>query len=145
MKLRGQLGVLKKSADEATAAAAAARPNGESVLSGVTSNPEMHESIRNQQKMAMGMVYKGLAKKAKLSEEKMEALQNLLADEVMVNIDHVTAVLKEGKTPEEIDRIFASQEAVTKAKVKELLGEEGFAHYQEYNQRAISPRNSSNR
>ncbi|HEX7862854.1 MAG TPA: sigma-70 family RNA polymerase sigma factor [Verrucomicrobiae bacterium] len=138
MRLRGQVGTLKKTAEEANAAAAAAKPTGESVLSGVAADPEMSAQIRNQQKMAMGMVYKGLAKKANLPEEKMEALQNLLADEVMVNIDHITAVLKEGKSAEEINRIFGAQEKATEAKVKELLGPEAYAKYKEYNTQMAS-------
>jgi RNA polymerase sigma factor (sigma-70 family) len=138
MKLRGQVGVLRKTADEATAAAEAAKPTGESVLSGVTSNPEMHASIRNQQKMGMSMIYKGLGKRANLPEEKLEALNDLLADEIMVNIDHVTQVLKEGSSPAEIDRVFAQREAATDAKVKELLGAEAFAHYKEHNEQLIS-------
>lgn len=138
MRLRGQVGVLKKTADEATAAAEAAKPTGESVLSGVTSNPEMHESIRNQQKMGMRMIYKGLGKRANLPDEKLEALNDLLADEVMVSIDHVTQVLKEGKSPEEINAVFTRQEAATDAKVKELLGAEAYAHYKEHNQQLVS-------
>lgn len=138
MRLRGQVGVLRKSADEANAAAAAAKPTGASVLSGVTSDPEMHASIRNQQKMGMKNIYKALGRKANLPEEKMEALNDLLADEIMVNIDHVTEVLKEGKSTEEIDRVFAQREAAIDAKVKELLGAEGYAQYKEYNQQMIS-------
>lgn len=137
MKLRGQVGSLRKTADEATAAATA-RSNAPSVLSGVTQSPEMAKMLRDQQKLGLSMVYRGFAKRANLSTEQTENLNNLLADHVMTNINHITELLKAGKSPAEMDTVFTSEEAAVNQKVKELLGPEGFAQYKEYNQNLAS-------
>lgn len=136
MKLRGEVGVLRKTADEAVAAAA--KVPTESPLSGITSNPEMSKMIRDQQKMGLGMVYKEFGKQAKLSAEKMEALNNLLADDVMTNISHITDVLRDGKTPEQMDEVFARQEAELREKVKALVGPEASEQFQDYNRNLLS-------
>lgn len=130
LKLRGEVGALRKTAEEAAAAASKAS---EAPLTGVTANPEMSKMIRDQQKMGLGMIYKGFGERAKLPPEKMEALNNLLADHVMTNISHITAILKEGKSAEEMNRILTAQETETHEAVKNLLGEDAYAKYQEYN------------
>jgi len=138
MKLRGEVAVLRNTANEAVSAAEAAKPTGESALSGITANPEMSKMIRDQQKLGLGMVYKGFAKRANLPEEKMEELNNLLADEVMTNINHITEVLRDGKTGKALDDVFTKAEAETKAKVKGLLGPEAYAKYEEYSEQMAS-------
>lgn len=138
MKLRGEVAVLRKTANEAVEAAEAAKPTGESALSGITANPEMSKMIRDQQKLGLGMVYKGFAKAGNLPPEKMEELNNLLADEVMTNINHITAVLRDGKTGKALDDVFAKAEAETKERVKALLGPEAFAKYEEYSKQMAS-------
>jgi hypothetical protein len=130
LKLRGEVGVVRKTAEDAIAEAS--KPV-EAPLSGVTANPEMYKMLRNQQKLGLSMVYKGLGPRAGLDQEKLDALSNLLADHVMTNIDHITAVLRDGKTPQEMDAIFTQQEKETTAQVKELLGPDAFGKYEEYN------------
>lgn len=135
MKLRGEVGTLRKTANEAEAVTKAASS---SPLSGLTANPEMSKMIREQQKMGLGMVYQGLAKQASLPPEKMEQLNNLMADNVMTNIQHITDVLREGKAAHEMEALFAQQEADLKGKVKNLLGDEGFAKYEDYTHKIAS-------
>src|SRR5262245_17600330 len=130
LKLRGEVGTLRKTADEAVAAAAKST---EAPLTGITANPEMSKMIRDQQKVGLSMIYKGFGQRANLPSDKLDELNNLLADHVMTNINHITAVLREGKSPEEMDRIFAQQEAETNEQVKKLLGPELYNQYQEYN------------
>src|SRR5687767_13122114 len=67
LKLRGEVGRLRQENKSVTAEIA--KPTGPSTLSGVTANPEMMKVIRDQQKMAMGMVYKDFAKRANLPTE----------------------------------------------------------------------------
>jgi RNA polymerase sigma factor (sigma-70 family) len=138
MKLRGEVAVLRNKANDALSAAEAAKPTGESALSGMTANPEMSKMIRDQQKLGLGMVYKGFEKRANLPKEKMEELNDLLADEVMTNINHITQVLRDGNTGKDLDAVFTKAEAETKQKVKELLGPEAFAKYQEYSEQMVS-------
>ncbi len=135
MRLRGEVGVLKKTASQAEAVVEAGR---QSPLSGLTANPEMSKVIRDQQKVGMSMIYKGLGKAANLPEEKLNALTDLLADDVMVNIDHITAALRDGKNPAEMNQVFTEQEAQTKAKVKNLIGDEAFGKFEEYNRNLVS-------
>jgi hypothetical protein len=137
MKLRGEVGTLRKTADEA-AAVVAAKTNAPSILSGMTQSPEMQKMIRDQQKMGMTMIYKGLAKRANLSPEVTEELNNVLADHVMTNITHVTDVLKAGKTPAEMDAVFSKQETELKEKIKGLLGAEGLVQYEDYTKNLAS-------
>ena len=138
MKLRGEVAVLRNKASDAQAEAAASKPTGESALGGMTANPEMSKMIRDQQKLGLGMVYKGFEKRANLPKEKIEELNNLLADEVMTNINHITQVLRDGKSGKELDAVFTKAETETKEKVKELLGPEAFAKYQEYSEQMAS-------
>lgn len=114
------------------------RTNGPSVLSGIQADPAMAKLIRDQQKAGLGAIYKDFARKLKLPPEQADKLNDLLADNVMENIDHVTAVLRAGMTPAEMEPIFAGQEAAMLEKVQQLLGPEGLADYQEYTRRLAS-------
>jgi len=94
--------------------------------------------LRDQQKMGMGMIYKTFSDRSKLPKETSEKFVDLLADDIMENVDHVGALLQEGKSREEIDRVFTAQEAALLEKVKTMLGPEAFAQYQEYTRNLTS-------
>lgn len=130
LRLRGEVSRLKEEL-----ASERARTNGPSALSGIQSDPAMFKVIRDQQKMGMTMIYKDFAKRLNLPPEQTEKLNDLLADNVMENIDHITAVLRDGISPAAMDTIFAGQEAALQEKVQELLGPEGLSQYQEYTKR----------
>lgn len=134
LKLRGEVGRLSA----AERAAAAARTNQESALSGITADPAMRKTIRDQQKMGLGMIYKEFANRASLSTELGEKLTELLADDVMDNIDRITEVLRDGKSPAEMDRVFAAQEAALREKVKALLEPEAYTKYLDYTKNLAS-------
>jgi RNA polymerase sigma factor (sigma-70 family) len=128
LKLRGEVGRLRT---EATAP----KP---SPISSVISDPEARKLMREQQKVGMSMIYKEFGKRAKLSPEMTEKFANVLADDIMESVDHVGTLLQEGKSREEIDQVFTAQEAALSAKLKELLGPEGFAEYQDYTRSLVS-------
>ena len=133
MRLRGEVGrLLKESAIEQS------KTNGPSALSGMKANPEMWQTLRTQQKMGMTMIYKEFAKRLDLAPEQAGKLNDMLADNVMENIDHITEVLRDAKTPAQMEPVFAGQEAAMLAKVKELLGPDGYAQYQEYTRNLVS-------
>jgi RNA polymerase sigma factor (sigma-70 family) len=136
LKLRGEVGRLRK--ESASVAAALAEPKGPSALADVTARPEMLKAIREQQKMAMSMVYKDFAKRLNLPEEQKEKLNDLLADDVMEGVGHVTTVLRERKSVEEADRLFAAQESALQEKVQRLLGPEALAQFNEYTRDLLS-------
>jgi len=122
LKLRGEVGRLRTEAS-------APKP---SPLSAVISDPETRRMIREQQKMGMGMIYKQFGERLKLPPEKSQKFVDLLADDIMENVDHVGALLRDGKSREEIDQVFTAQEAAMLEKVKALLGPEEFSQYQDY-------------
>jgi RNA polymerase sigma factor (sigma-70 family) len=134
LRLRGEVGRLRReSAEEQDA-----KSNRPSPLSGLTADPAMWKLIRDQQKTAFTAIYKEFTNRMSLSPEQADKLINLLADDVMENIDHITAVLREGKTPEQMNQVFAAQEAALQEKVKGLLGPEGLSQYQEYTRNLAS-------
>jgi type II secretory pathway pseudopilin PulG len=136
LKLRGEVGRLRQDMIESTTTVAKA--TGPSALSGMTSNPEIQKLIRGQQKVGMGILYKDFAKRLNLAPEMSEKLQEALADNVMENVDHITAILRDGKTPEQMNQMFAQQEAALNEKVQTLLGPEGLAKYQDYTKNLMS-------
>jgi len=73
-----------------------------------------------------------------LPKEQTEKFNELLADDVMENVDHITAVLRDGLTPQQMEPIFAGQEAAVLEKVQALLGDEALSQYQEYSKRLAS-------
>jgi len=127
LKLRGEVTRLRQDLSKELA-----RTNGPSVLGGIKSDPAMWKTIRDQQKAGMTMIYSDFAKKLNLPPEQTEKLQELLADNVMENIDHITAVLRDGITPAQMEPVFAGQEAALQEKIQEQLGPEGLAQFQEY-------------
>jgi len=134
LRLRGEVGKLRQDVKEV----AASKTNGPSTLSGLTSNPEMFKMIRTQQKAGMSMIYQGLTNRISLSSDQVGKLNDLLADNVMENIDHITEVLAEGKSPEQMEAVFAAQEAAVREKVRALLGDEGLTQYEDYTKNLAS-------
>ncbi|MBC8002671.1 MAG: sigma-70 family RNA polymerase sigma factor [Opitutaceae bacterium] len=138
LKLRGEVGRLRQETASEKAAAAEAKTNAPSALSGLTQDPGMRKALRDQQKAGLSMVYSEFGKRAKLPTEQSEKFADLLADNVMDNIDHITSVLREGKSPQEMEGLFATQDAILLEKVKALIGPDEFANYQEYTRNLLS-------
>jgi hypothetical protein len=129
LKLRGEVGRLRQE-NESIASSSA--------LSKVTANPESSKMLRDQQKMGMGMIYKGLAKQLKLPSEQSDKLNDLLADHVMDNVSQITTVLRDKLAPDQVNALFDSQEAALQEKVRTLLGPDGLAQYQDYTKNLLS-------
>jgi RNA polymerase sigma factor (sigma-70 family) len=129
LKLRGEVGSLRKEN------AAIGSTSG---LSKVTANPESRKLLRNQQKFGMSMIYKGFTKQANLTSDQTEKLNDLLADHIMENVGHVTAILRDKPAAEQMNQIFADQDAVLQQQVQALLGPEGAAQYQDYSKNLLS-------
>ena len=128
LRLRGEVGKLRQE----KADLAASKTNGPSVLSALRSNPDMWRMIRDQQKMGMQIMYAQFTKDAKLSKEQGDKLNDILADFVMDNVDRITEVMRDGKTGQEFESVFAGGETALQEKLKELLGPEGLSQYQDY-------------
>jgi RNA polymerase sigma factor (sigma-70 family) len=128
LKLRGEVGQLKR----ANAEIAATSP-----LSKVTANPEARKLMRDQQKAGMSAIYNELTKQLKLTPEQTEKLNDLLADHIMQDVDNVTAVLRDKPAADQMNAIFAAQDAALQRQVEELLGPDGLAKYQDYTQNLL--------
>ena len=109
-----------------------------SALSKVTSSPEAVKLLRDQQKLGMSMIYKGFTKTANLTKERTDALNNLLADHIMENVGHVTTILRDKLTSEQMNQLFVSEDAALRDKVQGLLGADGLAQYDDYNKNLLS-------
>jgi len=129
LKLRGEVGRLRReNADIGSS----------SGLSKVTANPEAKKMLRDQQKLGMTMIYKEFAKKANLSTEQTGQLNDLLADHIMENVDNVTKVLRDKLPPEQMNQVFAAQDAALQEKLQTLLGQDALAQYQDYTKNLVS-------
>jgi hypothetical protein len=129
LKLRGEVGRLQQENMSIGSSSA---------LSKVTANPESRKMLRDQQKMGMSRIYKGLAQELKLSSEQTDKLNDLLADHVMGNVDQITTALRDKLAPEQMNRLFDGQEAALQAQVQALLGPDGLAQYQDYTKNLLS-------
>lgn len=129
LKLRGEVGRLRQEN---------ASIGSKSGLSKVTANPESRKMLRDQQKMGMSVIYKGLAKQMKLTSEQTDKLNDLLADHIMENVGYVTTALREKMTPELINGLFAAQEQALQEQMQSLLGPEGMGQYQDYTKNLLS-------
>src|SRR5262249_19630011 len=76
--------------------------------------------------------------KLKLTEQQTEQLNDLLADHIMNNVDHVTVALRDKLTPDQMNGLFANQDAALQAQLQELLGPDGLSQYQEYTKNLLS-------
>jgi RNA polymerase sigma factor (sigma-70 family) len=123
LRLRGEVGRLRRENTEIGST---------SPLSKVTANPDAVKMMRAQQKIGMGYIYKAFAQQANLTTEQTDKLNDLLADHIMDNVGNVTTMLRDKASAEKINEVFASQDAVLESKLRETLGEDAVAKYQEY-------------
>jgi RNA polymerase sigma factor (sigma-70 family) len=129
LKLRGEVGRLRQENVDLGSTSA---------LSKVTANPEARKMLRDQQKFGMQLIYKSFAQQAKLTPEQTEKLNDLLADHIMADVDHVTTVLRDKPASDQMNALFASQDAVLGEKLQELIGQDGLTQYQEYTKNLLS-------
>lgn len=128
-KLRGEVGRLRRENADITSS---------SPLSKVTANPEAVKLLREQQKMGMGVIYRGFSKDAKLTPEQTQNFNDLLADHIMENVNHVTTALRDKPSSEQMNGVFAAQEAALDEEVRALLGDDGLAEYKDYTRQLLS-------
>ena len=129
LKLRGEVGRLRRESAEIGSSSA---------LSKVTANPEARKMLRDQQKAGMTAIYKGFAEQMKLKPEQTDKLNDLLANHIMDNVDPVTTVLRDKPTADQMNQLFAAQDAALQEQVLALLGQEGLAQYQDYTGNLLS-------
>src|SRR5262249_5058865 len=129
LKLRGEVGALR---DE-KAQLGATTP-----LSKLMSTPEARALVREQQKAGMGTLYKQLAKQLKLTPDQTDKFNDLLADHVMQDIDYVTAAIRDKTPPDQLNQIFASDNASLTQNIQNLLGADVIAQYQDFTKNMLA-------
>jgi hypothetical protein len=129
LKLRSEVGRLRQEN---------AQIGSSNALSKATANPEARKMLRAAQKLGMGVIYKGFAQKMKLAPDQADKLNDLLADHVMTCVDHVTTMLRDKPTAEQMDGLFAAQDAALQEQVELLIGQDGLAQYQDYTKNLLS-------
>jgi RNA polymerase sigma factor (sigma-70 family) len=129
LKLRGEVGRLRLEN---------AQIGSSNALSKATATPEARKMLRDVQKASMGMIYKGFAQQAKLTTEQTDQFNDLLADHVMKNVDSITTALRDKLPPDEMNRVFAAQDAALQQQVEALLGQDGLAQYQDYTKNLLA-------
>jgi len=107
-------------------------------LSKATADPDARKLLRAQQKAGMAAIYKGFVKRAALTTDQTDQLNEMLADHIMDNVERVTTVLRDKPAPEQIDQIFAAQEVALQEKVQALVGPEAFAQFEDYTKNLLS-------
>ncbi|HEY5910017.1 MAG TPA: sigma-70 family RNA polymerase sigma factor [Verrucomicrobiae bacterium] len=128
LKLRGEVGRLRM--ENAQIASTNA-------LSKATADPAARKLLRDQQKAGMGMIYKELAQRLKLTTEQTDKFNDLLADGIMESVGLVTTVLRDKPAPDQVNSLFASQDKAMQEQVEALLGADGLAQYQDYSRNLV--------
>jgi len=98
-------------------------------------NPAMKDMIRAQQKGAIDMQYGSLFKYLELTGEEQDALKELLVSRQMELMDAGLAMMDSEASDEEKQAKAEEMQALTEAykeKIKELLGEDDYAIYEEF-------------
>ncbi len=129
LKLRGEVGRLRQEK---------AQLGSSNALSKATATPEARKMLRDTQKLAMGMIYKGFAQEAKLTTEQADKLNDLLADHIMSNVDHTTTSLRDKLSSDQMNSVFSAQEAALEQQIESALGSEGLNQYREYTKNLLA-------
>ncbi len=131
LKLRGEVGRLRQEN---------AQLGSSNALSKATATPEARKILRETQKLGMSMVYKGFAQQAKLTPDQSDRLNDLLADYVMKNIDHITTGLRDKLAPEQMNALFAGEDTALQQQLETLVGGDDLAQYQDYTKNLLATR-----
>ena len=103
------------------------------MLSGMMKDPEMRKLIRDQQAMVMEQLYSPLLKKLNLAPEQSEKFKEILANGMESGMEMASSMFGGGSTNRaEMGKAIAAQQKAQEQQMKDLLGEQGFAQYKEY-------------
>jgi hypothetical protein len=99
-------------------------------------NPEMIKMMAVQQRGALNGRYATLFKNLHLDSTHLSQFKDLLVERQMVNMDVLMAAAKQGinplQNPLDIARFTRSAHAEIDEKIKNLLGDDGYAQFQNY-------------
>jgi hypothetical protein len=105
------------------------------MLANMLKDPEMRKAMEQQQGMAMDMIYGSLVKQLQLSPEQEKKFKDMLLAQQMENVSQAGAMFDgDPEQRAKLAKELAEKRTANEEKMKELLGEEKFAQYQDYNQ-----------
>ncbi|HEX7863227.1 MAG TPA: hypothetical protein VF773_23060 [Verrucomicrobiae bacterium] len=104
------------------------------MLSNMLKDPDMRKAMEHQQRVGMDMMYGSLFKQLKLTPEQEEKFKEMLLAQQMDNMSNASAMFDGNADRTKVAQELAEKTKAKEEQLKELLGEEKFAQYQEYNQ-----------
>ncbi|HTG43894.1 MAG TPA: hypothetical protein VK633_05120 [Verrucomicrobiae bacterium] len=109
--------------------------SGKNLFADLLKDPEMRKAMAQQQRMGLDMIYGSLFKELQLTPEQEKNFKDVLLEQQMANISQAGAMLGDAKGDKaEIAKKLGEEHRAREGQLKEILGEEKFAQYQEYNQ-----------
>ncbi|MGZ8939012.1 MAG: hypothetical protein ACXW32_07365 [Limisphaerales bacterium] len=105
------------------------------MLGNMLKDPEMRKAMEQQQRMGMDMIYGSLVKQLQLSPEQEKKFKDMLLAQQMDNLSQAGAMFEgDASDRAKVAQDLAAKRTENEEQIKELLGEEKFAEYQDYNQ-----------
>ena len=106
------------------------------MLATMMKDPDTRKMLEQQQRMGMDMVYGSLFKQLKLTPEQESKLKDLLVSQQMKNMESAGAMFGDagGEQKQELMQEVAAENQKQQEEIKELLGEDKYAQYEDYNQ-----------
>jgi hypothetical protein len=105
-----------------------------SMMAKMLKDPEMRKAMAQQQKMGLNMVYGSLFKHLQLTPEQEDKFKEILLDQHLSNMSQAGGLMEGGERRAEVMQQMAADQKEREQQMKDLLGEEKFAQYQNYNQ-----------
>jgi hypothetical protein len=105
------------------------------MLANMMKDPEMRKAMEGQQRMGLEMMYGSLFKELQLPPEQEKKLRDMLLAQQMENMSQAGAMFDgEGADRGKLAQELAEKNKKNQDAIKELLGDDKYAAYQEYNQ-----------
>lgn len=99
-------------------------------------NPDMQRTMAARQRAALNARYGALFKSLHLDAATLAQFKDLLVEKQMVSSDVLSVVAKQGLNPlqnrQEVARLMASAQTEIDGKIKNLLGDDGYGEFQNY-------------
>ncbi len=102
------------------------------MLGNMMKDPAMREMMREQQKVAINMMYAGLFKDLKMSSEEKDKLKDILTEAQMKSIESAQGMLGSKESTGDTQSRFQEGKKEADAQIKALLGDERYAYYEDY-------------
>jgi hypothetical protein len=104
------------------------------MLGKMMKDPAMREMLRDQQKASVNMMYGSLLKEMKLTPEEKDKLKELLVETQMRNVELAQGMFgdKKDATTADAKKQIEAQSKATEDQIKNLLGDDRFAQYKDY-------------